>query len=69
MVSATPEIAQVAYDHNVLAVAVDWIAIAANDYYASTSGQTAYLVPLETREAADINSFVSNKTESLYLWI
>lgn len=66
MVSATPEIAQVAYDHNVLAVAADWIAIAANDYYASTTGRTGYLVPLETPEADGINSFVSNQTEFLY---
>lgn len=62
MVSATPEIAQMAYDHNVLAVAVDWIAIAANDYYASITGRTAYLVPLETPGAAGINSFVSSQT-------
>lgn len=60
VVTAIPEIAQVAYDYNVLAAAVDWIAIAANDYYASTTGRTAYLVPLETPEAAGINSFVSN---------
>ncbi|XP_026329984.1 probable chitinase 10 isoform X2 [Hyposmocoma kahamanoa] len=62
VVSATPEIAQVAYDFNVLTAAVDWTAIAANDYYASTTGRTAYLVPLETPEAAGINSFNSTLT-------
>lgn len=67
MVSATPEIAQVAYDHNVLAVAVDWIAIAANDYYASTTGRTAYLAPLETPGVVGINSFVSSQTNRLYV--
>lgn len=68
VVSATPEIAQVAYDFNVLAAAVDWTAIAANDYYASTTGRTAYLVPLETPEAAGINSFVSNQTDFVYIY-
>lgn len=69
VVSATPEIAQVAYDNNVLAVAVDWIAIAANDYYASTTGRTGYLVLLETPMATGINSYVSNQvTEFLNIY-
>ncbi|KAI5633063.1 glycosyl hydrolases family 18 domain-containing protein [Phthorimaea operculella] len=59
MVAAAPEVAAEAYDPSVLSHAVDWLSIAANDYYASTSGKTAYLVPLETPEAAGINSFNS----------
>lgn len=57
--SSSPEIASLAYDPEILSATLDWIALAANDYYASTSGKTAYLVPLETTEIAGINSFVS----------
>lgn len=55
----SPDIASVAYEPNVLSTELDWVAIAANDYYASTTGRTAYLVPLEGSEVAGINSFVS----------
>ncbi|KAL0842015.1 hypothetical protein ABMA28_014232 [Loxostege sticticalis] len=60
LVSSSPEVAALAYDPEVLTATTDWIALAANDYYASTSGKTAYLVPLETIELAGINSFNSS---------
>jgi hypothetical protein len=59
MVSSSAEIASLAYDPEVLTATLDWISLAANDYYASSSGRTAYLVPLESSEFAGINSFVS----------
>ncbi|XP_061712227.1 probable chitinase 10 isoform X1 [Cydia pomonella] len=55
MVAASPEIASTAYDHAVLKDNVDWLAIAANDYYTTSSGRTGYLVPLETTEQWDNN--------------
>lgn len=65
MVSPTPELTAIAYDYDVLALATDWIGIAANDYYASPSDKTAYLSPLETNfEINGVNSFVS-----FTLWI
>ncbi|CAG9783695.1 unnamed protein product [Diatraea saccharalis] len=60
MVSSSPEIATLAYDPEILTATLDWISLAANDYYASKSGRTAYLVPLETVELAGINSFNSS---------
>lgn len=57
--ASSPEIASVAYEPDVLSTELDWIAITANDYYASTTGKTAYLVPLETSEVAGVHSFVS----------
>lgn len=59
MVSSSPSIASLAYKPNVLMTELDWVAIAANDYSASLTGRTAYLVPLESSEVAGINSFVS----------
>lgn len=62
MVSASPEIAQLAYKPYVLAAELDWVAIAANDYYASSTGKTSYLVPLESSHVRGVNSLVSVTT-------
>lgn len=59
MVSASPEISQLAYKPYVLAAELDWVAIAANDYYASSTGKTSYLVPLESSHVRGVNSLVS----------
>lgn len=59
MVASSPRIASLAYNPNVLMTELDWVAIAANDYSASSTGRTAYLVPLESSEVAGVNSFVS----------
>ncbi|KAI8435064.1 hypothetical protein MSG28_003474 [Choristoneura fumiferana] len=56
MVAASPEIASQAYDHAVLKETVDWLAIAANDYYATTTGRTGYLMPMEPTDLWDNNS-------------
>ncbi|XP_059054390.1 probable chitinase 10 [Achroia grisella] len=57
MVSPSPELASLAYDPEVLGATLDWISIAANDYYASNTGRTAYLVSLETSDLTGISSF------------
>lgn len=67
LVASSPEIASVAYDHEVLIASVDWIAVAANDYYGSSSGRTSYLVSLETDETSELKSFVSNRNISITL--
>lgn len=59
MVSSSPIIAAMAYKHNVLMTELDWVAIAANDYSASITGRTAYMLPLESSEVAGTNSLVS----------
>lgn len=56
MVAASPEIASKVYDHAVLKETVDWLAIAANDYYATTTGRTGYLMPMEPTDLWDNNS-------------
>lgn len=60
LVASSPEIASVAYNPEILASSVDWIAIAANDYYGSSSGRTSYLVALETDHTSELGSFVSS---------
>ncbi|CAG9096681.1 unnamed protein product [Plutella xylostella] len=59
MVAASPEIAALAYDTEILMASVDWVAVAANDYYASKTGRTSYLVSLESREDSSVKSFNS----------
>lgn len=59
MVAASPEIAALAYDTEILMASVDWVAVAANDYYASKTGRTSYLVSPESREDSSVKSFVS----------
>lgn len=54
-----PEVATIAYEPKVLMATLDWIAIAANDYYETDSRRTAYLLPLKTNESQKANSFVS----------
>ncbi|XP_026742791.1 probable chitinase 10 isoform X2 [Trichoplusia ni] len=56
VVAASPEIAAIAYKPHILASELDWVVIAANDYYASSTGKTAYLVPLVSRHNNDVNS-------------
>lgn len=53
-VSANPEIAIKAYENHVLTAAVDWLAIAANDYHTAPSNVTTYLL-----NQGNGNSFVS----------
>lgn len=57
MVTASPEIAQLAYKPHILASELDWVAVAANDYYASSTGKTSYLVPLQSSHGS--NNLVS----------
>ncbi|XP_050672534.1 probable chitinase 10 isoform X2 [Leptidea sinapis] len=47
MVSPVPEIAEVAYSPEVLTGTMDWIAIAANDFYTTSKKRTSYLLPLD----------------------
>lgn len=58
MVSACPEVAAVAYKPHILTTELDWVSIAANDYYASSSGKTALLAPLETSQDSAGHSLV-----------
>ncbi|KAH9643897.1 hypothetical protein HF086_012772 [Spodoptera exigua] len=53
MVTASPEIAQLAYKPHILASELDWVAIAANDYYSSSTGKTSYLVPLQSSHGSN----------------
>ncbi|XP_023944029.2 probable chitinase 10 [Bicyclus anynana] len=46
VVAPNPEIAAVAYDPSILTATLDWMIIAANDYYESDPRRTAYLLPL-----------------------
>ncbi|XP_069365183.1 probable chitinase 10 isoform X2 [Maniola hyperantus] len=46
VVAPNPEIAALAYDPPILTATLDWMMIAANDYYESDSRRTAYLLPL-----------------------
>lgn len=59
MVSTNPEIATLAYKSYTLTTEVDWVSIAANDYYISTAGRTSYLLPLISNKIGGVNSFVS----------
>ncbi|CAK1552087.1 unnamed protein product [Leptosia nina] len=59
MVSPQPEIAALAYDPEVLSSTLDWIAIAANDYYSTNIKRTAYLLPLEQNEFNEVDNFKS----------
>ncbi|KAM3963585.1 chitinase-related protein 1 isoform 2-T3 [Aphomia sociella] len=57
VVSPNPDLASLAYNPEVLAATLNWISIAANDYYASNTGKTAHLVALENTDIMGINSF------------
>ncbi|CAH4032079.1 unnamed protein product [Pieris brassicae] len=57
MVSPHPQIAALAYDPETLST-LDWISIAANDYY-STNEKTTYLLPLEKTELNEMDNFQS----------
>lgn len=61
IVAPNPEVATIAYEPKVLMATLDWIAIAANDYYETDSKRTAYLLPLKTNESQKTNSFVSRR--------
>ncbi|KAF9410960.1 hypothetical protein HW555_010092 [Spodoptera exigua] len=66
MVTASPEIAQLAYKPHILASELDWVAIAANDYYASSTGKTSYLVPLQSSHGSNsLNASLSFWTHAL----
>ncbi|OWR42920.1 chitinase-related protein 1 precursor [Danaus plexippus plexippus] len=49
-------VAEVAYNPAVLSATLDWISIAANDYYESETRKTAYLLPLVKSENNDFNN-------------
>lgn len=59
MVSANPEIAALAYKPHILSTELDWISVAANDFYASNTGRASYLMLLDNNQNAGINSMVS----------
>lgn len=59
-VSPNPQVAAVAYNPEILTATLDWIAIAANDYYGSSNKRTAYLLPLQTTSSSETGDFVSD---------
>lgn len=59
VVSPNPKVAAVAYDPEVLTATLDWMAIAANDYYWSTNSRTEYLLPLQSSAPSEVCDYVS----------
>lgn len=63
MVSAEPEIAAIAYKAHILTTELDWVSIAANDYYASSTGKTALLSPFKSSRGTSSKSLVSSQAK------
>lgn len=59
MVAANPEVAALAYKPHILTTELDWVSIAANDYYASSTGKTGLLAPFESSQYLDGHSLNS----------
>lgn len=59
IVAANPEVAAVAYQPAILAATLDWISVAANDYYESNSKRTAYLLPLMANDPYKLDNLVN----------
>ncbi|XP_068629927.1 probable chitinase 10 [Battus philenor] len=58
-VSPNLQVAALAYDPEVLTATLDWMAIAANDYYGSTKKRTEYLLPLKGSQATENSDYKS----------
>lgn len=59
VVAPNPQIAAVAYDTAILTATLDWMLVAANDYYGSDSRRTAYLLPTSSDDSYKIENIVS----------
>lgn len=69
LVAAEPAVAAVAYDADIITATVDWISIAANDYYEPDAKGTAYLLPLKSDNTYPITNIVSIMFMSTYIII
>lgn len=61
IVAPNPEVAAVAYQPTVLTAALDWVAVAANDYYESNTKRTAYLLPMTSSDPYKLDNLVNKQ--------
>lgn len=69
VVAPNPQIAAVAYDTAILTATLDWMLVAANDYYGSDSRRTAYLLPTSSDDSYNIENLVSNNNQLAFKFL